>query len=271
MSSMPTKDLIDKAKALLGGGNVKVVIGYGEGSAGRVRPLFARTVAQADTLVCDERCQQNLATYLTRREIKTLGKAAVVASTATLRSMLQLFAEKQLRDGDAVAIAMGTDAVVELGTAQSIEEHVALLPFAMRAEDKAAIDRLTAMSVADRRSYWEAELGRCIKCYACRSSCPMCYCERCTMDCNRPQWVPAASHALGNFEYQMVRAMHLAGRCVQCGTCGQACPVDIPVHLLTFFAEESVRRQFGQRGGSGANLDYAMSTFRPDDKETFIR
>jgi ferredoxin len=91
------------------------------------------------------------------------------------------------------------------------------------------------------------------------------------MDCNRPQWIPVASHAIGNLEYHMVRAMHLAGRCVQCGTCGTACPVGIPVHLLTFFAEGTVRRQFGQKGGAGAKLDYAMSTFKPDDKETFIR
>jgi ferredoxin len=127
------------------------------------------------------------------------------------------------------------------------------------------------MPVSERRAFWASELSRCVKCYACRSSCPMCYCERCTMDCNRPQWIPVASHAIGNLEYHMVRAMHLAGRCVQCGTCGAACPVGIPVHLLTFFAEGTVRRQFGQKGGASAKLDYAMSTFKPDDKETFIR
>jgi ferredoxin len=99
----------------------------------------------------------------------------------------------------------------------------------------------------------------------------MCYCERCTMDGNRPQWVPAASHALGNLEYHLVRAMHLAGRCVECGTCGKACPVGIPIHLFTIFAEESVRRQFGQRGGAGAGTGYALSSFRPGDQESFIR
>ena len=91
------------------------------------------------------------------------------------------------------------------------------------------------------------------------------------MDCNRPQWVPVPSHAIGNQEYQLVRAMHLAGRCVQCGECGRACPVGIPVHLLTFYAEDSVHAQFGQRAGASATIDYALSVFRPDDKETFIR
>jgi len=133
------------------------------------------------------------------------------------------------------------------------------------------MDRLKAMSCQERFAFWQGELSRCIKCYACRSSCPMCYCSHCTMDCNRPQWVPVPSHALGNQEYHTVRAMHLAGRCVQCGDCGRACPVDIPIHLLTFSAEESVHAQFGQKAGASAKLDYALSTFRPDDKESFIR
>ena len=99
----------------------------------------------------------------------------------------------------------------------------------------------------------------------------MCYCEHCTMDCNRPQWVPVASHGIGNLEYHIVRTMHLAGRCVECGECGRACPVGIPVHLLAFCAEESIHRQFGQRAGHKAKLDYAMSTFKTDDRESFIR
>ena len=108
------------------------------------------------------------------------------------------------------------------------------------------------MSREERWAFWQKELSRCVKCYACRNSCPMCYCEHCTMDCNRPQWVPVASHALGNLEYHMVRAMHLAGRCVECGDCGRACPVGIPVHLLTFFAEESVHATVRPAGGAHA-------------------
>jgi L-lactate utilization protein LutB len=127
------------------------------------------------------------------------------------------------------------------------------------------------MSREERWAFWQKELSRCMKCYACRNSCPMCYCEHCTMDCNRPQWVPVASHTIGNLEYHMVRTMHLAGRCVQCGECGRACPVGIPVHLLTYSAEESVHELFGQQAGRKAKLDYALSTFRADDKESFIR
>jgi len=263
--------LTSKAKELLTAGTVKVVIGYGKGTGESRRPIFVRAAERAGELVVDAGCVQNLATYLTKAEVRALGRMAIVAVPSTLRSMLQLAAEKQLREENALALAIIDGDIRELATFDAIEEAVATVPDAIGEADQKMIDKLTAMSVGERRAFWAAELGRCVKCYACRSSCPMCYCERCTMDCNRPQWIPVASHALGNLEYHMVRAMHLAGRCVQCGTCGAACPVGIPVHLLTFFAEQTVRRQFGQKGGANAKLDYAMSTFKPDDKETFIR
>lgn len=266
------QELITKAQNLLASGSVKVVIGYGRGSQQAPRPLVLQKPEQAQYLVWDEGFSYNIATYVTKREIKRLGRMAIVAPTPVLRSLLQLAAERQIADGDVIALAPSQDGSVrELAKLSDIEELLATSPDTMRPADRGALDRLTKMSVEERRAFWAKELERCIKCYACRSSCPMCYCERCTMDVNRPQWVPAASHALGNLEYHIVRAMHLAGRCVQCGTCGEACPVGIPVHLLTFFGEESVRRTFGQRGGASAKPDYALSTFRPDDKESFIR
>ena len=265
------EELNNKAKQLLESGAVKVVIGYGKGTGDTRRPIFVRAAERTGDLVIDAACTQNLATYLTKAEVRAMGKMAIIAIPSTLRSILQLAAEKQLREENVLALAVLDGSIRELSTFEAIEETVATIPDAISNADQQMIDKLTAMSVSERRAFWAAELNRCVKCYACRSSCPMCYCERCTMDSNRPQWIPLASHAVGNLEYHMVRAMHLAGRCVQCGTCGAACPVGIPVHLLTIFAEGTVRQHFGQKGGASAKLDYAMTTFKPDDKETFIR
>jgi ferredoxin len=263
--------LKQKAKALLQSGEAKVVLGYTEGTGGLRRPFFARSPEQVDRLVLDERCTQNLATYLTKPEIQALGQVAVVALPAAQRAVLQLVAERQMKDDAICLLAVDQGDVVLLSSADALEAHLALKTGGVDPQDQARLETLKAMSRAERWAFWQQELSRCVKCYACRSSCPLCYCGQCTMDCNRPQWVPVASHALGNLEYHMVRAMHLAGRCVACGECGRACPVGIPVHLLTLFAQESTSRQFGQQAGRSARLDYALSTFRPDDKESFIR
>jgi ferredoxin len=260
-----------EAGELLRSGAVKTVIGYAVGTNGARRPAFARSPEQAEALVLDAACVRNLGVYLTRAEVRRLGGVALVAIPATLRAALQLAAERQWEEGAFCLIAVeGAEAKV-LRSAAELEAHLALRPLGPSEETKAELERLRGLSPAARWAFWQAELSRCVKCYACRQSCPMCYCPQCTMDCNRPQWVPVPSHGLGNFEYHLVRAMHLAGRCVECGECGRACPAGIPVHLLTVFAEESSARQFGQRAGGSARLDYALSTFKPDDKETFIR
>ncbi len=67
-----------------------------------------------------------------------------------------------------------------------------------------------------------------------------------------------------------MRAMHLAGRCVDCGACANACPLGIPFNLLTKRMLEDLKESFGGykpsiKGG------HIMSTFKPDDKESFIR
>ncbi len=260
-----------RAKELLEKGEIKAVLGYAKGTGHVRRPHFARKAGQVDQLVLDAACLQNLAVYVTKHEVKKLGKVAVIALPATQRAILQLMAERQLRDGELVILAVDGEAVKELDSAAALEEHLALKAQGLDAKDKALLAELDAMSREQRWVYWQNELSRCMKCYACRNSCPMCYCGTCTMDCNRPQWVPVASHGIGNLEYHAVRTMHLAGRCVECGECGRACPVGIPVHLLTFAAEESIHEQFGQRAGAKAKLDYALSTFKTDDKESFIR
>lgn len=260
-----------KARELLAQGEVRAVVGYAEGTGSRRRPHFALGPDEADRLVLDASCRQNLAVYTTKPEVRGIGKLAVVAQPATQRALLQLLAERQLRDGEVIALVVEGEGVKELGTAQALEEHMALQPAALDPADRALLERLEGMGREERWRFWQKELSRCMKCYACRNTCPMCYCGHCTMDCNRPQWVPVASHHLGNLEYHTVRTMHLAGRCVECGECGRACPVGIPVHLLAYCAEETVHELFGQRAGRQAKLDYALATFRADDKESFIR
>ncbi|MBN2346515.1 MAG: 4Fe-4S dicluster domain-containing protein [Candidatus Aminicenantes bacterium] len=267
------KALQDKARELLAGGAVQVVIGYGRGSAAAARAVFVREASAVDALVLDETCLQNLAVYLRKPEVRRLGKAALVAIPAVLRTILQLAAENQVSDGSLIALAVTPSGgeVVPLATLDAVEKHVAGLDFPRGAAEEAELRKFAEMGLQERRSFWEEQFSRCLKCYACRAACPLCYCERCTVECNQPQWIPVPAHDLGNLEWNVMRAMHLAGRCVDCGDCSRACPVGIPLQLLNRRLVDEVYERFAFRSGMAVHGENAMSTFKPDDPEDFIR
>ena len=53
-----------------------------------------------------------------------------------------------------------------------------------RIDPFAALQRFegAADSTAARWVFWSRQFDRCIRCFACRSVCPMCYCEECMVD-----------------------------------------------------------------------------------------
>jgi ferredoxin len=264
--------LRDKARELLASKTVQVVIGYGRGSDGSSRAVFIRDPRQSDALVFDGTCLQNLAVYLMKPEVRQLGKAALVATPSSLRAILQLATENQVSGHDLLILAVGAGGdVIQLSTLGAVETYVAALDNDLSAAEKAELSKYKAMSLEQRRQFWQEQFSRCLKCYACRAACPLCYCSRCTVECNQPQWIPVPAHDLGNLEWNIMRAMHLAGRCVNCGDCSRACPVGIPLYLLNQELINEVFVNFNFRSGVAAKAENAMSTFKPNDPEDFIR
>ncbi|HOV99078.1 MAG TPA: 4Fe-4S dicluster domain-containing protein [Bacteroidota bacterium] len=259
------------AKELLTSQKVKLVIGYGEGTDGRVRPVFVRKSEDASQLIWDDRCRQNLAVYLNKTEIREIGfPIAIVSLPATVRSIVQLIAEHQFQVEDVIPIVQEGANVTTIENKERLEQYAAANPVVFPPFVVEEIENIRNKSVEERFEYWQEELSRCFKCYACRAACPLCYCERCITDVNTPQWVCVPPHAIGTFEWHMNRAMHLAGRCVECGSCTIACPVGIPIGLLTMEATRIAREELGYEPGIKCDVPAALATFRPDDKESFI-
>ena len=260
-----------RAKELLENKTVNVIIGYEEGPTGIARPAFITDPATTDNLIYDDRCVQNLAVYLTKQEVKSFGKMAIVAALPVMRSIMMLISEKQVVPENIIVLGISTDGkyldMADMSVMQGyIEKSVLTNP----EKYKAALADLNRLTAEERFAYWEKELSNCIKCYACRQACPMCYCIRCSTEVNQPQWIPVQANTHGNMEWHILRAMHLAGRCISCGECGRACPLGIPCHLLTMHLTDKVYDYFKVNAGTSENMNSVLSTFEPNDKESFI-
>jgi len=264
-------ELINKAALLLESNAVQVVIGYGKGSANRTRAIFVTQPSDCRNFIFDSRCIQNLAVYLTKSEIKKLGKPAIVSPVTVLRSILQLASENQLTENSLVILGITPEGkLVTFETFAAIEKFLENHKIEIGEKYRDTIEMIKNMPVSERLAYWIKELAPCFKCYACRSACPLCYCTRCTVENNQPQWIPVASHPLGNLEWHIMRTMHLAGRCTDCEACFNACPMGIPINLLTKSMLQDVAENFGSFAPSLNKLN-TLSSFNPDDKESFIR
>lgn len=263
--------LTARAKELLENNSVGVIIGYEAGPTGKIRPAFITKPAKADRLIFDERCVQNLAVYLTKPEVKSFGKLAIVAALPVMRSIMMLIAEQQVFSENIVVLGISeTGELLDIDDMQVMQAHIEKSDLSNPPQYKEQLAALNKLSREERFEYWENTLSACIKCYACRQACPMCYCTRCAVECNQPQWIPVRANAHGNMEWHMLRAMHLAGRCISCGECGRACPVGIPTHLLTMQLADQVHNYFNVYAGTSEKMSSVLSTYEPNDKESFI-
>ena len=261
--------IAEKAVALLQEGHT-LVLGYEEGGR-EPRPFFCRQAEEAQHLVLDERCTANLAVYLTKPELMGKGRVAVFAITSTLRAIAQLTAENQLQLENLTILTLTAEQEIKtFTTLEEIRSYLSEVPYELSDTEKALDEKLSAMTREERWKYWINEFSRCIKCYACRAACPMCYCTRCITEVNRPQWISPWPSPLPNMEWQINRVMHLVGRCIGCGACGRACPVGIPVDYLSKKMLQDLREEFGYVPGQAMQDGNALSTFKPDDKENFI-
>lgn len=122
----------------------------------------------------------------------------------------------------------------------------------------------------EKWAYWEDKFARCIRCYACRDICPLCYCDNCILDRLSPQWIRRSVNLSENTAFQLSRTFHLAGRCIGCGECERACPMDIPLGELNMKLEKDVRELFAYEPGIDTEEKALLAQFKPEDQEDFI-
>jgi len=144
------------------------------------------------------------------------------------------------------------------------------LPETMEGDEFSEVSRLEEMSPRERWEYFSKELGKCIRCYACRNVCPLCYCKECFVDETMPSWCGKTIDLSDTIVYHLVRAFHVTGRCVDCGACSRACPMKIDLRVLTKKTEKIVREQYNYEPGLDLEERPVLGTFKQDDPEEFM-
>jgi len=134
-------------------------------------------------------------------------------------------------------------------------------------EDVAALEAQTA---PERLARWQDEFSRCIRCYACRNTCPLCYCSDCVLDRLRPQFIRRSTGCTDNLQFHITRAFHLAGRCIDCGECERVCPQGIPLMDLNRKLAKDIKELFGYEAGADPAAKPLFATFKPEDPDEGI-
>nr|MBC8362692.1 4Fe-4S binding protein [Candidatus Desulfatibia profunda] len=100
----------------------------------------------------------------------------------------------------------------------------------------------------ERFSRWMFEFTKCIKCYGCRNICPVCFCKECSLE--HPELIGTGTLPPEIPIFHLVRAVHMGGRCIDCGLCEDACPADIPLRLLYRKVNATVSDVFDYQTGT---------------------
>lgn len=273
-----------EAKRLLETKAVTVVLAYGKGyDEKHPMPVAVKNVSDIESIVFNEYCNHNLTRYLMRYPQGT--DIAIAVKGADSRAVVQLIQEKKVKRENLVLLGIPVRGMKDPKSGEIIDGKttggllnpvlfdVLLAEEVHAAKEGSPYDVLTEYEAMDQDArwlFWKKEFDKCIRCYACRKACPMCYCDPCFIDQIKPKWADKAPQSSGNMMYHLTRFHHLAGRCIDCGECSRACPVNIPLYLFHKKVAKECEDMFDHKAGMSIEDKPVLVDFRMEDSDKIL-
>ena len=274
------------AKIYLQDSTVSCVIGYEKDTRGHIRPAFIEDVEEVNTLVWTSQCNLNLVNYLHQRKLapgkdEPIPKTALVVRPCDVRSVNLLISEQQLKRENIKLIGIACEGTEINGqsrmTCNFCQERVPMdydvliepeHPVEIPTDEDiyADIQEMENWTPEERLAYWTEEFDRCIRCYACRQACPGCYCFECVVEQVDPHWTSIAIDVPEKMFFHVMRAYHLAGRCVGCDACEAVCPMNIPLSKLNRKVAKEILDLFNYKTGEDPEKAPLLACFNPQER-----
>jgi formate dehydrogenase (coenzyme F420) beta subunit len=133
------------------------------------------------------------------------------------------------------------------------------------------VEKIEGMDPEKKQGFFTRLISRCIRCYACRNACPLCYCPTCFVDESAPQWVGKSIDPTDTMTFHFLRAYHCAGRCTDCGACERVCPMSISMRQFTKKLNKDTQELFSWEAGLDPEKRPPLDVYQPDDYNDFIK
>ncbi|MCL2339648.1 MAG: 4Fe-4S binding protein [Actinomycetia bacterium] len=276
-----------RAAELLTNGEVTMVIGWENGRfENQTTPFFATTAAEAERLVFNDYCVNTVAKYAFK-EFKIAApdaKLAVCVRGCDSRGINRMIRDNQLDRQRVYLLGVPcggmhdrSGQLLEKCKNCTVKNPVIYDELLGEAVEESQPDRFEVvrrfeeMDREKRAEYFNEVFSRCIRCYACREVCPVCTCRECFVDQHDVGWQGKQNNPNENRFYNLTRVFHVADRCIECGECERACPMNLP---LMAFNRKMVKDlddlfQAGEAGLDAAGSN-AFGTYNLSDAEEFM-
>jgi len=243
----------ETVRELLGSGKIKGFLGLCKKN-GHIGPHLFRDEGDLDNMVIGDLHGPGDARYPLNKQLIHLARCypeetfGVLVRGCDQRGLKALFVWNQLEPEKVVPVGIACpQALAE--ACECLQPYPEEFVEGEKGEgySQDSVAKIDSLDLKGRFAHWMKEFDKCIKCYGCRDICPMCFCKECSLQTD--VLIHAGELPPESPIFHLTRAVHMAGRCIDCGLCNEACPADIPLRTLYKKVADILDEEFQYRTG----------------------